>query len=69
MENLEVTVRKPTPQEETTMKQWPTWSKEASEFNWSYSDRETCLIVEGEVEIVSGNRSWTFGAGDVVVFP
>ena len=25
---------------------WGTWSKEISEFDWSYDDTETCYILE-----------------------
>ena len=33
------------------VKSWGTWSKEVSEFDWSYGDTETCYILDGEVEV------------------
>jgi len=30
------------------IRSWPTWGKEASEFPWSYDERETCYLLEGE---------------------
>jgi hypothetical protein len=49
---------------------WPTWGCEASEFPWSYDDRETCYFVEGEVEVTpEGGEPVQMGAGDVVTFP
>ncbi|MFW9825365.1 MAG: cupin domain-containing protein, partial [Candidatus Thorarchaeota archaeon] len=27
------------------VKSWGTWSKEVSEFDWSYGDTETCYIL------------------------
>lgn len=69
MDSLEVIIRKPSETETSTAKTWPIWKKEVSEFDWSYSDKETCLILEGEVEIISGNKVWRFSAGDYVIFP
>lgn len=62
-------VRKPTEHEIKTAKSWGTWSKEPSVFDWSYSEKETCYILEGEatVEDDKGN-SIRFGAGDWVEF-
>jgi uncharacterized protein len=49
---------------------WPIWSKEASKFPWSYSERESCYIIEGKVTVTPYKESpVTFGAGDYVVFP
>ena len=48
---------------------WPIWSCEISEFDWEYSDRESCLLLEGEVEVKSDVETVRFGAGDFVVFP
>ena len=30
---------------------WPIWTKEASEFPWTYDDKETCYILEGDVVV------------------
>jgi len=48
---------------------WPLWSCEISEFDWEYSDKESCYLLEGEVVVSSGFENVTFSAGDFVVFP
>ena len=49
---------------------WPIWTKEVSEFPWYYSDKETCYILEGNVEVTTENGVTVhFGEGDLVVFP
>lgn len=49
---------------------WPTWSKEASEFDWQYDQTETCYIVEGKAIITLENGdSITIESGDLVTFP
>ena len=48
---------------------WPIWSCEVSEFDWEYSERESCLLLEGEVEVSGDFESVKFGVGDYVVFP
>ena len=48
---------------------WPTWSKEVSKFPWSYSDKETAYILEGDVTVTSKTgESISFGPGDLVTF-
>jgi uncharacterized cupin superfamily protein len=49
---------------------WPIWTKETSEFPWTYDGRETCYFLEGEVEVTpeEGNTV-TMGKGDLVTFP
>lgn len=65
-----VEVRKPTEEEIKMAESWPTWSKEVSEFLWSYGETETCLILKGKAEVTSdGGEKAVFGAGDWVVFP
>ena len=48
---------------------WPIWSCDISEFDWEYSDEESCLLLEGEVEVKSEFETVRFSAGDFVVFP
>lgn len=49
---------------------WPIWSCEVSEFPWTYDDKETCLILEGEVVVTpNGEEGIAIKAGDLVVFP
>lgn len=52
------------------VRSWPIWSKEASEFPWTYDEREMCYLLEGEVEVTPQNgRPVTIRAGDLVTFP
>jgi uncharacterized cupin superfamily protein len=61
--------------EESTLQQlgvfdWPIWEKEISEFPWHYDDKETCYLLEGDVEVTpDGGESVRFGKGDLVTFP
>ena len=48
---------------------WPIWTKEESEFDWYYSDKESCYIIEGDVEVKTDNGPVNFKTGDFVVFP
>lgn len=65
----DVVVKKPSAEEIKTCQSWPIWSAEPSTFDWSYTQTETCLIIEGEVSVKDGDFSVSFGAGDLVVFP
>jgi uncharacterized protein len=48
---------------------WPTWSCEVSEFPWTYDDRETCYLLEGEVVVTpDGGEPVHIGRGDLVTF-
>lgn len=48
---------------------WPIWSCGISTFPWSYDERETCLLLEGDVTVTPDNgEPVRFGAGDLVVF-
>ena len=48
---------------------WATWSKEPSTFPWSYSEKETAYIIEGDVTVTADDgESITFGPGDLVTF-
>ena len=55
--------------EEQGVLSWPIWSCEVSEFDWEYSERESCLLIEGEVEVSGNFETVKFGVGDYVVFP
>jgi len=55
---------------ELGVRDWPTWSKEASEFPWTYDEAETCYFLDGEVVVTpDGGEPVTMGAGDLVTFP
>jgi len=51
------------------VRSWPIWSCDISEFDWEYSAEESCLLLEGEVEVKSDFETVRFSAGDFVVFP
>jgi uncharacterized cupin superfamily protein len=65
----DVIIRKPSQQETQACKKWPVWSCQPSTFDWVYTERETCLILEGEVAVSDSKDSVSFGPGDFVVFP
>ena len=54
---------------EMGVRSWPIWSCEVSEFDWEYSDEESCLLLDGEVEVNSEFEVVRFSAGDFVIFP
>ncbi len=48
---------------------WPIWSCGVSSFPWTYDERETCLLLEGDVTVTpEGGAPVRFGAGDLVEF-
>ncbi len=65
----DVIVRKPTQQESEICKNWPIWNCQPSTFDWAYTEKETCLILEGKVTVSDGKSSVSFGPGDLVIFP
>lgn len=70
-----ITMKKKIPTEEELnklgVKSWGVWKKEKSIFDWSYSDTETCFILEGEVEVTDNTtgEKLEFKKGDLVQFP
>jgi hypothetical protein len=49
---------------------WPIWTKEVSQFPWTYESNETCYILEGEVMVTpDGSQPVQLGEGDLVTFP
>ena len=49
---------------------WPIWTKEVSEFPWTYDMEETCYFLEGRVIVTpDGGEPVEVGAGDLVTFP
>jgi uncharacterized cupin superfamily protein len=64
--------RKPSKErlEELGIGEWPIWTKEASEFPWSYDEPETCYFLEGDVVVTpEGQEPVEVGKGDLVTFP
>ena len=49
---------------------WPIWTKEVSEFPWTYSSGETCYFLEGDVVVTpDGGDPVEMKKGDLVTFP
>jgi hypothetical protein len=49
---------------------WSIWTKEVSEFPWTYDEQETCYFLEGDVVVTpKGGKSVKMGKGDLVTFP
>ena len=70
---MSILVTSPCPEstvDELEIKTWPIRTCEASSFDWTYDDKETCLLLEGEVTVtLDGGDPVMFGPGDLVVFP
>jgi len=66
-----ITVRKPNENEIRKFEKWPVWEKDESEFDWEYSERETCYILQGKAKVFDENGAILveFGKGDLVIFP
>ena len=48
---------------------WPIWTKEISEFSWSYDTPETCYFLEGDVVVTpDGGKPVRIGKGHLVIF-
>lgn len=49
---------------------WPVWTKEVSEFPWTYDAEETCYLLEGDVIVTPDDGAPVeIGKGDLVTFP
>ena len=48
---------------------WPVWTCKPSTFDWFYDEKETCLILEGEVSVKTDTETVSFKTGDMVTFP
>ncbi|KAM1682566.1 hypothetical protein ACFXTN_030832 [Malus domestica] len=53
------------------VRNWPKWGCPPSKFRWTYSDKETCYLLQGKVKVTpdGSNESVEIGAGDLVEFP
>ena len=54
---------------EKNIRSWPIWTCDVSEFDWEYSEQESCLLLEGDVEVSGNFETVRFSSGDFVVFP
>jgi len=68
---MKIEIRKPLKDElnSSAILSWPIWECENSSFDWTYSDKETCYLLEGEVTVKTETETVHFSAGDIVVFP
>lgn len=69
---MEIEIKKPQKEEleRLDVKNWPIWEKEVSSFDWFYDEKETCLFLEGEVEVeVAQAKTVKIKKGDLVIFP
>ncbi|MFZ0409533.1 MAG: cupin domain-containing protein [Cyanobium sp.] len=70
---MQIAVISPCPEAtiaELQIHSWPVWSCGISSFPWSYDERETCMLLEGEVTVTpEGGDPVRFGTGDLVTFP
>ena len=49
---------------------WSIWTKEVSEFPWTYDESETCYFLEGDVIVTPDDGDpVVLGKGDLVTFP
>lgn len=55
--------------EEKGITSWSIWTCEISEFDWEYTENESCYLLEGEVEVKTNWETVKFGKGDFVKFP
>ena len=68
---MNIEVRKPSQEEldQLGVTEWGIWTCEPSTFDWYYSDKETCYILEGKVSVKTDSETVEFKKGDLVVFP
>lgn len=66
---MKISVEKPSKEMIEKAKKWPIWSCDVSEFDYFYDELETCLILEGEVEVTTKEGITKFKSGDLVTFP
>ena len=50
----DVVVKKPSDAEAAQCRAWPIWRCEPSTFDWAYTEKETCLLIEGKVTVSVG---------------
>ena len=58
---MPIEVRKPTAEEQAHMRACPIWEKEPSQFPYHYDEKETCLILEGDVTVEGAGQKVSFG--------
>ena len=68
---MKIVIKKLTEEELTKLGvfDWPIWECEVSEFPWTYSEKESCYILDGEIEVKTEDETVKIHPGDFVVFP
>ena len=70
---MSILITSPCPEntvERLGIRSWPIWTCEESTFDWTYDEKETCLLIEGEVTVTpKGGKPVKFREGDLVTFP
>ena len=69
MDTISITKKTDSELDTLGVRSWPIWTCEVSEFPWEYAEKETCLLLEGDVEVNTEEETVRFGTGDFVVFP
>ena len=67
---MKISINRVTKEELTKMGvfNWPIWTCDISEFDWEYTEQESCLLLEGEVEVTTATKTVKISVGDFVVF-
>ena len=68
---MDIVIRRPDADEISSSgySSWPIWECQPSRFDWHYDEKETCLILEGEVTVETDSGEVHISPGDLVVFP
>ena len=68
---MKITINRTTKEELTKIGvfNWPIWTCEVSEFPWTYSEKESCYILDGEIEVKTEEAIVKIRPGDFVIFP
>ena len=69
MDTISITKKTDSELDTLGVRSWPIWTCEVSEFPWEYAEKETCFLLEGDVEVSTEEETVRFGTGDFVVFP
>ena len=69
MDTISITKKTDSELDTLGVRSWPIWTCEVSDFPWEYAEKETCFLLEGEVEVSTEGGTVRFGTGDFVVFP
>jgi hypothetical protein len=68
---FKITVERPSQEEleKLGVRFWNTWGGGEETFEWEYSRRETCYVLEGAARIKTPWEEAVIAAGDLVTFP